>query len=85
MRFSDVSIMEGYEVHIIDGVKVRITSIEKTIADCSKFRNKVGLDVALEALKDAYRSKRLDQNVLWKYAKVDRVANVMMPYLEALG
>jgi predicted transcriptional regulator of viral defense system len=85
VRFSDASIMEGYEVHIIDGVEVRITSIEKTIADCFKFRNKVGLDVALEALKDAYRSKRLDQNVLWKYAKIDRVANVMMPYLEALG
>ena len=63
---------------------MRITSVEKTIADCFKYRGKVGLDVALEALKDATRRKLISQNELWSCAKIDRVTNVMRPYLEAL-
>lgn len=84
-RFGATSLAQGVEVHEIDGARVRITSIEKTIADCFKFRNKVGVAVAVEALRDAYSSKRLDQNELWKYAHIDRVTKVMLPYLEAIG
>jgi predicted transcriptional regulator of viral defense system len=84
-RFASASLEQGIEVHVIDGVPVRITSIEKTIADCFKFRNKVGIAVAMEALREAHASKRLNQNEVWKYAKIDHVANIMLPYLEAIG
>lgn len=84
-RFGSASLEQGIEVHVIDGVPVRITSIEKTIADCFKFRSKVGVVVAIEALREARASKRLNQNEIWKYAKIDRVANIMLPYLEAIG
>ena len=84
-RFAPASLEQGIEVHVIDGVPVRITSIEKKIADCFKFRNKVGVAVAMEALREAHASKRLNQNEVWKYAKIDRVANIMLPYLEAIG
>lgn len=84
-RFAAVSLKQGIEIRVIDGIPVRITSIEKTIADCFKFRSKVGIAVANEAIREAHASKRLDQNELWKYAKIDRVANIMLPYLEAIG
>lgn len=80
-RFGAASLVQGVEVHEIDGARVRITSIEKTIADCFKFRNKIGVAVAVEALWEAYSSMRLDQNELWKYAHID----LMLPYLEAIG
>ena len=73
------------ELRSIEGVTVRVTSIEKTIADCFKYRSKVGLDVALEALKDAMRRRLISQNELWSCAKIDRVTIVMRPYLEALA
>lgn len=74
----------GIENHELDGIPVRIYGIEKTITDCFKFRNKIGLDVALEALKD-YR-KREDFNIgtLLHYARIDRVERVIKPYLEAI-
>jgi predicted transcriptional regulator of viral defense system len=74
----------GIETHELDGIAVRIFALEKTIADCFKFRNKVGLDVAVEALRD-YR-KRADFNIaaLLHYARIDRVERVIKPYLEAL-
>ncbi len=59
-------------------------SVAKTIADCFKHRNKIGLDVALEALQEGWRSKRIDMNELWHFAKICRVANVMHPYMEAI-
>ncbi len=74
----------GIEEHILDGVPVRIYSGEKTIADCFKFRNKIGLDVALEALREGLRTKRCDISTLETYAQLDRVEKVMRPYLEAL-
>jgi predicted transcriptional regulator of viral defense system len=74
----------GIVEHRIDGVTVKIYSPEKTIADCFKFRNKIGMDIAIEALK-LYRSKKIsDANSILKYAKICRVENVMRPYLEAL-
>ncbi len=73
----------GMEEHTIEGVKVRIYNREKTVADCFRFRNKIGQDIALEALKDYLR--RPDRNIehLLNYARINRVHNVMMPYLKA--
>lgn len=84
-RFSGAALTEGVEEHIVDGVTVRITCVAKTVADCFKYRNKIGLDVALEALHEAWHEKRMTSEDIWRYAKVCRVANVMRPYLESLG
>ncbi len=93
VRFSEAGLTEGVEEHEIDGVPVRITGIARTVADCFKYRNKIGLDVALEALKEALREqgveggrgRRMSIDEIWRYARLDRVANVMRPYLEALA
>jgi predicted transcriptional regulator of viral defense system len=85
VRFSGPALTEGVEEHFVDGVAVRITSIAKTVADCFKYRNKIGLDVALEALHEAWRGKRMTSEDLWHYAKVCRVDNVMRPYLDSLA
>jgi predicted transcriptional regulator of viral defense system len=85
VRFSGAALTEGVEVHEIDGVAVRVTSVAKTVADGFKYRNKIGLDVALEALREAWASKRMTSDELWHFAKVCRVANVMRPYLEGLA
>lgn len=69
----------------IDGVSVLVTDIERTITDCFKFRNKIGIDVAIEALVEAKRANKLNQEKLWECAKRYRMTNVMMPYLEALS
>ena len=82
--FSDASYAAGVETHTLEGVPVRITNPGKTVADCFKYRNKVGLDIALEALKECLRKQKCSPAELWKYAKVCRVANVMRPYLEAI-
>ncbi len=83
-RFSDASITAGIEKHEIDGVNVNIFSPEKTIADCFKFRNKIGMDVVLEALKFYKSRKKFNLSELVKYARICRVENVMKPYLEAI-
>jgi len=83
-RFSGNAFEEGHQEHIIEGVPVQITSPAKTIADCFKYRNKIGLDVALEALREV-RGKRLcSLDELMHFARICRVANVMKPYLEFL-
>ncbi len=84
VRFSGAAFTEGVEEHIVDGVTVRVTGVAKTVADCFKYRNKIGVDVALEALREAWHGKRMTSDDLWHYAKVCRVANVMRPYLESL-
>lgn len=84
VRFSGRALTEGVDAHAIEGVPVRVTNPAKTITDCFKFRNKIGLDVALEALRDGWRERRVAMDELWKYAEVDRVATVMRPYLESL-
>ena len=76
---------EGVEEHVRDGVKLRIYSIAQTVADCFKHRSKIGLDVALEALKEVRAKGRASMDDLWRFAKLHRVANVMRPYLEVLG
>lgn len=65
--------------------QVRVTNAAKTVADCFKFRNLVGLDVAIEALRDALRARATSVDELWKYAQICRVTKVMRPYLEALA
>ncbi|MEX2205248.1 MAG: type IV toxin-antitoxin system AbiEi family antitoxin domain-containing protein [Myxococcota bacterium] len=84
VRMTGVSLARGVERVEIDGVNVPVYDAAKTIADCFKFRNKIGLDVALEALREAWRERKVTTEALWRYAKLNRVANVMRPYLEAL-
>jgi len=85
LRFSDASLAVGVETRQIDGMPVHVTGVAKTVADCFKFRNKIGLDVALEALREAKRAKKASADELWRYARINRVANVMRPYLEAVA
>ena len=85
VRFSGAALTDGVEEHVIDGVPVRVTSVARTVADCFKFRNKIGLDVALEALQETWRAKRVSTDEVWHYATLCRVANVMRPYMESLS
>ena len=85
VHMSGKSFDEGVEVNDVAGVTVRVFGAAKTVADCFKFRNKVGLDVAVEALREYRRLHRKKLNLLWQFAEVDRVARVIRPYLEALG
>ena len=84
MRFSGDALTTGVETHQVEGVDVKITCVAKTVADCFKFRNKIGLDVALEALNDAWTAKKVTIDELWRYAGVCRVTNIIRPYLESL-
>lgn len=84
VRLSGPSLTEGIENHQVEGLPVRVYSAAKTVADCFKFRNKIGLDVAIEALKDCLRQKKATVNEIHRYAKVCRVSNVIRPYMEAL-
>lgn len=84
VRASDPALHEGVEAHVIEGVPVQIYNPAKTVADCFKFRHKIGLDVALEALREVWRARRATMDDLEHYARVDRVARVMAPYLVSL-
>lgn len=85
IHLSGKALSQGVEEHKIEGVTVRVYSPAKTVADCFKFRNKIGLDVALEALRDYQRKHKAGMDELWRFAKVCRVTEVMRPYLEALA
>lgn len=85
VRYSGFALTDGIEEHQIDGVPVRVTNVARTVADCFKFRNKIGLDVAMEALQEAWRFKRITMDELWRYARLCRLANVMRPYMESLS
>jgi predicted transcriptional regulator of viral defense system len=84
MRFSGKALTEGVERHRIESVEVKVYNPAKTVADCFKYRNKIGLDVAIEALRDGLRSRKCTLAQLWQYAKVCRMTEVMRPYLEVL-
>jgi predicted transcriptional regulator of viral defense system len=84
VRFGGEALTAGIETHRIEGETVRVYGIAKTIADLFKYRNKVGLDVALEAVREAWRERRFQMNELARYARTCRVSRVMAPYLEAL-
>lgn len=83
-RFSGKALTSGVEQLTIEGVSIRIYNPAKTVADCFKFRNKIGLDVAIEALRDCHRTSKCTMDDLWKFAKICRVANIMKPYLESV-
>ena len=84
VQFSGEAYSAGIEVFERDQVTLRVYGVAKTVADCFKHRNKIGLDVALEALKDARAKKKASADDLWRFAKICRVANVMRPYLTAV-
>ena len=84
VRFSGAAMTEGVEIHKVEGVKVKVYCPAKTVADCFKYRNKIGLDVALEALRESQRAGVCTVDELWHYAKICRVGVVMRPYMEAL-
>ena len=84
VRMSGAALTEGIELVDIDGVQVPVFNAAKTVADCFKYRNKIGLDVALEALRDGWQQGKLPMDALWQCATVNRVANVMRPYLESV-
>lgn len=80
---SGPALKEGVEEHEISGVTVRVFSAAKTVADCFKFRNKIGIDVAVEALREYRRTHPKHLDAIWRFAQVDRVTRVIQPYLEA--
>lgn len=85
VRFSGKMLSYGVQAQVIEHVPVRVFSPAKTVADCFRYRNKIGLDVALEALRDALRQRKVTVDELWEAAKVCRVARVLRPYLEAVA
>jgi len=85
VRFSGKARIEGVEEHRVRGGRVRVYGAAKTVADCFKYRNKIGLEVALEALKSYRAEKKGTADELWKYSRICRVSNVIRPYLEALA
>jgi predicted transcriptional regulator of viral defense system len=84
VRFSRASLQYGVLKEKIESVPVQVFNPAKTVADCFKYRNKIGLDVAIEALRDCYRKKKASMDDLWQAAKVCRVARVMQPYMESI-
>ena len=84
MRFGGLALTAGVEEHRIEGQLVKIYGVAKTLADVFKYRNKVGLDVALEALREAWTARRFTMDELDRYARICRVHRVMGPYLELL-
>ncbi len=78
------ALSEGTERHTIEWVCVTVTVPAKTVADCFKHRNKVGIDVAIEAMKECLYDRETSVDEIWRYAELNRVANVMRPYLEAV-
>jgi predicted transcriptional regulator of viral defense system len=85
VRFCETSLTTGIETHTIEGVPVKVFNPAKTIADCFKYRNKIGLDVFLEAVKECQREKRCTHDEIWKYAKACRISGTIRPYLEAMA
>ena len=85
VRFSGPALTTGVEAHILQGVTVRVTDPARTVVDCFKYRNQIGLDVAIEALRDCWRQRKATMDELHRAAKVRRMANVMRPYLESLA
>jgi predicted transcriptional regulator of viral defense system len=84
VRMADDVLTDGVNTVMVDGIEVPVFNAAKTVADCFKFRNKIGLDVALEALRDGWAKRKFTMDSLWRHATQDRVANVMRPYIEAI-
>lgn len=84
VRFSGLAWTSGVQAHQVEGVPIQVYSPAKTVADCFKFRSKIGLNVAIEALRETWRARRATLSELWEAAQVCRVTSVMGPYLEIL-
>lgn len=84
-RFSEETLNAGVDIQKIDGVDINVFNPAKTIADCFKFRNQIGKEVAIEALKEGIRTKKATYQEILKYAELCNVKNVMQPYLEAIA
>lgn len=84
VTMSGEALHAGVEEHSIDGVLIKVFCPAKTVADCFKYRNKVGLDVALEALREGWSARKFTMDELLCYAEVCRVKKVMQPYIESL-
>ena len=84
VRMGDFALAEGVERLHIDGVDVPVFNAARTVVDCFRFRNKIGLEVALEALRDGWSQRKFTLDDLWRHATRGRVANVMRPYIEAI-
>lgn len=84
VRFSGKALTEGVESHVLEGQAVRVYSVAKTLADAFKYRNKIGLDVTLEALREAWQEHRFTMDEIDRFARICRVEHVMRPYLESL-
>jgi predicted transcriptional regulator of viral defense system len=82
VRFVGKAFSEGIEVHEINGIPIKVYSIAKTVADLFRFRNKTGLDIAMEALRDTIRTKKATRDEIWKMAQLREVSKVMRPYME---
>lgn len=85
VRASGSALTEGMAAMKIDGIDINVTTVAKTVADCFKYRSTVGFDVAIEALRDAWRRKKTTMDDIIAAAKTDRVATMMRPYLESLA
>lgn len=83
-HFSEPAFHFGIEIHPLNGAHLRVYSPAKTVADCFKFRSKIGTETAIQALRAAYREKKATMDELWKAAKVCRVSNIIRPYMESL-
>ena len=84
VRYSAPSLTQGIEIYNIEGVDIRVFNPAKTVADCFKYRNKIGLDVAIEALRDCLRQKKVTVDELVTFGRICRVERVMRPYMEAM-
>ena len=85
VRFSGQMMTAGIDRHDIQGVSVPVYCVAKTVADCFRFRNRIGVNIAVEALRDAWRNKKVTADELWNHAKICRVLNVMRPYFDSLA
>src|SRR5262249_3513293 len=84
VRFARTALMTGVGEHKVDGVPVRVTTPARTVVDCFVYRNKIGLDVAIEALRDCWRQKKATMDEMHNAALPRRMTNIMRPYLESL-
>jgi predicted transcriptional regulator of viral defense system len=85
IRMSGYAMGEGVVKHKLEGIAVRVFELAKTVADCFRFRNKIGLDIALETLREYRRSRSWDPDELWRFARTDGVDRILLPYLEAVA
>jgi predicted transcriptional regulator of viral defense system len=84
VRFSGQAFAEGVDTHILEGTSVKVYNAAKTVADCFKYRNKIGLDLCLEALRTGLRQRKFSVDLLMHYAQICRVENSIKPYIEAM-